>query len=57
MLNPWLPAYGGVGMLLVLLAALAIDAAIGDPRWLYRFAPHPVAALGGLVAIHSGGKI
>ena len=51
MLNPWLPPYDGVATPLVLLAALAIDAAFGDPRWLYRFAPHPVAALGRLVAI------
>ena len=35
----------------VVLAALLIDAATGDPPWLYRRVPHPVAALGKLVEI------
>ena len=35
----------------VVLAALLIDAATGDPPWLYRHAPHPVAALGKLVEV------
>jgi adenosylcobinamide-phosphate synthase len=30
-----------------LLAALALDALIGDPAWLYRRVPHPVALIGG----------
>ncbi len=30
----------------VLLLALVLDAAVGDPRWLYRLVPHPVALLG-----------
>ena len=33
----------------VVLAALLIDAAAGDPAWLYRRMPHPVVALGKLV--------
>ena len=33
----------------VLLAALAVDAVIGDPAWLWRRVPHPVAWLGALV--------
>ena len=35
----------------VVLAALLIDAAAGDPPWLYRRVPHPVAMLGKLVEI------
>jgi adenosylcobinamide-phosphate synthase len=31
---------------LMVLAALALDAALGDPQWLYRAVPHPVALLG-----------
>ncbi len=34
----------------ILLLALALDAVIGDPRWLYRLVPHPVALLGRLIA-------
>jgi len=33
-----------------LLIALLIDAAIGDPAWLYRRLPHPAALLGRLIA-------
>ncbi|MGH6921596.1 MAG: cobalamin biosynthesis protein, partial [Geminicoccaceae bacterium] len=29
-----------------LLLALALDALVGDPRWLWRRLPHPVAAMG-----------
>ena len=48
MLLPWLPPYAdGVDPLVVLLVALAIDAAVGDPRWL----PHPVSGLGRLIAL------
>ena len=51
MLVPWLPAAAyAVDPLLVLLAALLIDAAFGDPATLYRIIPHPVAALGSLIA-------
>jgi len=35
----------------VVLAALLIDAAVGDPAWLYRRVPHPVAMLGKLVEL------
>lgn len=35
----------------VVLAALLIDAVTGDPPWIYRRAPHPVAVLGKLVEL------
>jgi len=35
--------------LYVLLVALALDAAIGDPDWLWRRLPHPVVFMGGLI--------
>jgi adenosylcobinamide-phosphate synthase len=41
---------GEVTPFAVVLLALAIDAAIGDPRWLYRRLPHPAALLGRVVA-------
>jgi adenosylcobinamide-phosphate synthase len=37
--------------LLLLLAALLLDWLIGDPRWLWRFLPHPVAIVGWLIRI------
>jgi len=33
----------------MLAAALALDAAVGDPDFLWRRAPHPVALIGGLI--------
>ena len=33
----------------ILLLALAVDAAVGDPAWLYRRVPHPVVWFGWLV--------
>jgi adenosylcobinamide-phosphate synthase len=36
--------------LLLLLAALAVDALVGDPSALFRRVPHPVALVGGLIA-------
>ncbi len=45
-----LDGWGGVSPLWVLLLALALDAALGDPGWLYRRLPHPAAVLGRLVA-------
>ena len=39
--------YGTPG---VLLAALVIDAVVGDPRWLWRRLPHPVAIMGKVIA-------
>jgi adenosylcobinamide-phosphate synthase len=35
---------------LYLLAALAIDAVIGDPKWLWKHIPHPVALAGMLTS-------
>ena len=37
----------GLAAPVILLIALALDAVIGDPRWL----PHPVRLMGGLVAL------
>ena len=34
----------------ILLLALALDAILGDPRWLYRAVPHPVVLAGRAVA-------
>ena len=43
---------GGPGLEFhVVLAALLIDAATGDPPWLYRRVPHPVVVLGKLVEL------
>ena len=36
---------------LILLLALAIDAAVGDPDWLYRALPHPVALVGKTIEV------
>ena len=33
----------------ILLLALIIDAALGDPDWLYRAVPHPVALMGRVI--------
>ncbi len=35
----------------VLIVALAIDAAIGDPVWAYRVVPHPVVLIGRLITV------
>ena len=52
MLVPFLPASeGGAGIAAILLVALAIDAVIGDPKFLWRVVPHPVAAIGKLIAL------
>ena len=37
--------------LFVVIAALAFDAVIGDPDWLWRRLPHPVAWFGSLIAL------
>jgi adenosylcobinamide-phosphate synthase len=37
-------------LLHALLLALALDALIGDPAWLYRRVPHPVALIGGAIS-------
>lgn len=35
----------------LLLLALALDAAMGDPPWLWRYIPHPVVMLGALISL------
>jgi adenosylcobinamide-phosphate synthase len=44
-LDPGAPAF----VLLAAMLAMAADALLGDPHWLYRRLPHPVAALGRLI--------
>jgi adenosylcobinamide-phosphate synthase len=51
MLTIWLIGGGTpADLCLILLLALALDAALGDPRWFYATVPHPVAMIGRLVA-------
>ncbi|MDH3658543.1 MAG: adenosylcobinamide-phosphate synthase CbiB [Alphaproteobacteria bacterium] len=38
------------GIVQALLLALVIDRLIGDPGWLYRYIPHPVEVIGGVIA-------
>jgi len=40
---------GFIEPLLILVAALIIDALLGDPAWLWKRLPHPVAFLGKLI--------
>lgn len=55
MLAPWYPETAhAVHPLIILLLALAIDAAVGDPAFLYRLVPHPVAAFGRLIGVLEG---
>ncbi len=50
MFAPGLPALvPGIDIFTVLLAALAIDAWLGDPAPLYRRVPHPVVVIGAMV--------
>lgn len=50
MLWPWLTGHPGpFSLFLVLLLALLLDVAFGDPAWLYRRLPHPTALIGRLV--------
>jgi adenosylcobinamide-phosphate synthase len=52
MLTAWLT--GGetpADTFLILFLALALDAALGDPPWLYGTVPHPVAMIGRLVGL------
>jgi len=49
MVRPMLAAPHGMDPWLILLLALALDAVVGDPRWLYRAVPHPVALMGRLI--------
>ncbi len=39
----------GPESLLVVVAALALDALIGDPDWLWRRMPHPIVVIGWLI--------
>ena len=41
---------GGFDPLILLVFALAIDAYVGEMRWLFRWLPHPVRIIGGLTA-------
>lgn len=50
MLTAWLPGPVPAAPLAILLLALLLDAALGDPGWLYRAVPHPVALLGRAIA-------
>jgi len=55
MVIPWLPTYpDGASLFIVLIGALVIDAVAGDPAWLYRVVPHPVAILGRAIALLDG---
>ncbi|MEQ8357574.1 MAG: adenosylcobinamide-phosphate synthase CbiB [Kiloniellaceae bacterium] len=44
---------GAAPILAVLLLAMATDLVVGDPKWLYRLVPHPVALIGGGIAVLS----
>ena len=46
LLNDTLGLPFGGDLAMILLVAIAIDAILGDPPWLYRAVPHPVALLG-----------
>ena len=35
----------------ILLVALALDAVIGDPRWLWQRVPHPVVVMGKAISV------
>ena len=51
MLTAWLTGAAPADSFLILLLALALDAAFGDPPWLYRAIPHPVVMIGKLVEL------
>lgn len=38
----------------LLVAAMLLDAVIGDPRWFYRFVPHPTVVMGRVLAFCDG---
>jgi adenosylcobinamide-phosphate synthase len=46
MLIPWSP----IDPLIILFLGLALDAVVGDMRWLFRYVPHPVVMVGSLIA-------
>ncbi len=41
---------GGIAVVMILIAALLLDAALGEPRWLWDRLPHPAVLMGRLVA-------
>jgi adenosylcobinamide-phosphate synthase len=43
-------AAAGIPALAILLLATLLDAAVGEPAWLYRWVPHPVVTIGRAVA-------
>ena len=47
----WLVPGSPVDPFFMLLAGLALDTVFGDMRPLFRFVPHPVVAVGGLIAV------
>ncbi|MAG97229.1 MAG: adenosylcobinamide-phosphate synthase CbiB [Alphaproteobacteria bacterium] len=50
MLTLWHSGFAdGVNLLAIAVIAFGIDFFVGDPPWLYRRLPHPVALLGGLI--------
>lgn len=50
MFTPGLPVLPfGIDLFTVLLVACAIDALIGDPRFVYKRVPHPVVAIGTMI--------
>jgi len=51
MLTAWLTGAAPADPLLTLLLALLLDATLGDPPWLYRAVPHPVAMIGKLIEL------
>ena len=36
---------------LILVAALVVDGIVGEPRWFYRYIPHPVVLMGKLLSL------
>jgi adenosylcobinamide-phosphate synthase len=46
--------HAGSSLALALLVAFLLDVLLGDPPWLYRHLPHPVAAFGRLVEAAEG---
>lgn len=40
---------GGIGLRMILVVALLLDAAFGEPRWLWDRLPHPAVLMGRLV--------
>lgn len=46
----WLVPESPIDPFFMLLAGLALDAVFGDMRFLFRVVPHPVVAIGGLIA-------